>query len=169
MKTRKPYIIALPILALVSMPAAAGGKSYPGALCQSTFQNQTFERDQIGRMFNTSTALQNWICPIVRDNLTASTNGIQSAIVSVRDVTDAGSVGCQLFSAVAAGGIFDTGGGPFSTNFTDVNLAAQDLNVAPNGIDSVSNGYYYLRCNVPPVDSGQKSGIVSYRVFEKNL
>jgi hypothetical protein len=89
---------------LATSPAlAADGKDYPGALCQPRSSTYTFDRGAIGRVFNTSTSRQEWICPHVHD-----ISGDYVGQITVIDMHFDDPVTCTLYSRSRTGSYVDS-------------------------------------------------------------
>ncbi len=160
---RRTTLIGLALAALVSAHAGAApdGKSLPGAMCQPSNKDQVIFRNAQGRMYNSSSAQQTWICPVVRD--VNGVAGILDAMVVVEDrnagVGSSFDVHCTLSSRSADGVQIAS-----QAQETDGAPGVASLNYA--GLASVDDGYYYFVCSIPAQVGVNRSGIVSYRVRE---
>lgn len=156
------------MMALISGPAAADAKTFPGALCQPGNAESDIRRET-GGLFNNGGVFQVWTCPIVRDNTAKNPDGILSAFVTAVDQNpvSGGNFGfvnevfCTLNSMTKTGSPVENA--TASTSGSDP--IPKQLNFA--NIDAEADGYYYLSCNIPAKVNGNKSGILMYKVEEK--
>jgi hypothetical protein len=161
------------VASLFAIAAVAGGasaydrKNYPGAAClASGSTNASVARSgTTGRSFNQSTAELVFVCPAVKDFAS-----IQDGYVYVLDENSASgaNVDCWLrsgrpdsttvqSSSASTGALSPT----FTSNGTPTKLTF-------GSVGAVSEGFYFLRCNVPGTDAqtGEQSGIVTYQIGE---
>lgn len=158
-------IIGMSVLMLAAQPAVAlDAKTLPGAACQPRNQTDAFTKDSFGRFFNpSSTKTLAVVCPVVRDTMTAdSIRGITSTFVMVVDQNTSSGVTCALFSAQKQGGAIEAQ----AATSAGASTTPQQLNFFD--LQSVTDGYYYMNCTIPPAGSGGQSGIVSYKVEERS-
>jgi hypothetical protein len=142
---------------LATSPAlAADGKDYPGALCQPRLSTYTFDRATIGRVFNTSTSPQTWICPHVHD-----INGDYVGQITVIDMHLDADVTCTLYSRTRTGSFVDAA----EVKSAGTNPAPQPL--ITKQVKGEGNGYAFFNCTVPGMYDGEASGIVSYEVTDQ--
>ena len=168
MNTKQLMIgLGFSMMVAASVPAVAvDGKTLPGAACQPISNTQVFTRDNTGVLFNTSSAAQTVICPVVRDTIALDPiNGIITASVVVIDNNNAAGdpkVTCALESRNINGASVET----FVDNSVPgASPVPQILNDYAN-LTSSEAGYYYFRCSIPGVHETRRSGIVMYRVYE---
>jgi hypothetical protein len=182
---------AIGMFALTMLPALAAAddaKTLPGAACQPSRSQDAVLRggvaptsssffgqvNSLGGMFNTDELQsQIWICPIIRDSVTAPA-GIRNAQIYAIDQNSATKISCMLCSRNAFG---DQGKCTQlrGTGVTAPSSAAKEIPFS-EGIEATpGNGYYFFWCSVPPREaidfplfsdfptvSGGVSGIVSY-------
>lgn len=169
MKTTKLYSlfgVGFTLLAFNTVAMALEDENaYPGALCQPEFSTQAVFRNSTGRMFNTSSSPQNWICPIVKHVRVAEE--IEFARITVVDSNNGDSVDCTLHSGTSGGASFDSEG-PRSTGISQTGTVLLNFGLGNgNTINGPDGGYYYFRCTIPGTDPGS-SGIATYTVDEND-
>lgn len=153
--------IGLNGLAALSMPAAAiDGKTFPGSMCQPQNASQPLGRWDTGRTLNASTSNQWFDCPIVRDTMTAKSNGIVSAFAKVQDAHPSQNVVCEVWSQGNDGSDI----GFSSRSSTGFNSSFQTLSFG--SLASSDKGIYHLFCDIPATHANGPSGIGMYYVGE---
>jgi hypothetical protein len=161
-------LIALLMLTFTASADDIDRRTFPGASCQTSTNEEQIMRDSRGRMFNTSPAKkpQVWICPIARDAFTA--NSIESAVITVVDRNRADgdpNVSCTFHSNSRSGSpCGDKSDGPKHTDGAEV----KTLFFAEGAADfkTCANGYYYIQCSIPGTYNSLQSGVISYEVRE---
>lgn len=142
---------------------ATDGKTLPGSTCQPQNQNLPFRISSItGGIFNPSTITQRYVCPVLRDLMSADNDGIDDFIVKVRDRHATRPVRCILRS--------------MRSNGTQIAAAIRSSIGASNFIKTLNfpalarskNGYYLLSCTVPGRTALGQSGVVMYKVDEES-
>ncbi len=148
-------------------PAAANDKkNYPGAAClaSGTTNSNIARGASYGRAFNQATATTYFVCPAVKDY-----SSIAGGIAWVIDENPGSNqpVSCWLRS-----------GRPDSLTVytaTDATEAANGTFSSPTpvkltfgAVSAVSEGFYWLRCNVPGTHDGVQSGVVMYQIDEND-
>lgn len=162
--------VGFSMMAALSLPAQANdAKTLPGAACQPQSNDQAFSINNSGVLFNNSRNRQTVVCPVVRDTMAADASGIVSAQIYVIDNNNTRGdprVSCTLESRRHNANI------TLVENATDRSRdgASPDAQVLDDyvNIESSQDGYYYFRCSIPGTDGNRKSGIVMYRVNEKD-
>lgn len=164
--------LTLPILLGVSSHALAFGTqlpapyyeiatfddsaTYAGTMCLPA-QGNSVVNNTTGVLYNNSNQSQTWTCPIVRHVMKGNNiNGITTAVVKAIDSHPTQNITCTLKSLAFHGGLVE--------QQTD---NSGDGNVTFQGLKSVANGHYVLRCSVPGKFGSRKSGIRVYRINEK--
>ncbi len=118
----------------------------PGSICQPEIgaQQGFFDNTVTNGIQNISTVTRFVTCPLVRDNHN-NLNGTDNVLVVVnRDGVAAGNtpVICTLYSKTVSGGTLAANSAQF--------LGAGATTLALNVNASALNGYYALRCSLPP-------------------
>jgi hypothetical protein len=143
--------------ALCSAPAFAAQTTLPGFICHS---DETAERPTTGALLNSATAsgTTKFRCPVMRTEPVGAIPTVLTLYLHAKLNYNPAQFGCTLRSVTTSGGTYDSndvilpsGSGYWSTS---VSVALPQSATA-----SVS-----LRCNVPNIYSGDKAGILSYRV-----
>lgn len=171
MKTSPWYplcgVVALLLVCSVSVRAVEDDKTFPGAFCKSQFSTDSTQIIN-GRLFNRSNAVQVWTCPMVRA-VTGENVTVEFARITVVTRHAGEALACTLFSRTPGGADHATSGAISDRGFpnkppVDFTFGAGDANT----VSGVEGGYYYFECRIPGIDpeSGQASGIVSYRLTE---
>jgi hypothetical protein len=151
MKTNLLYLkIGIPLLLFnFSAMASEDTKRFPGSLCQARNSSDLVSYGDNGSPKNESSAVQTWICPIVRDDV-GDGDDPEYAEVSVTS-----GVSCLFWaSSKSAGSPSITSSSTVGPTLT---YALGDANIANNHTD----GYYHFVCTVPP--GGR---VYSYRIDE---
>lgn len=152
---------SLLVFAAAATPAAAQDKkNYPGAACLATgTTNSNIARGAIyGRAFNQASTTTFFVCPAVKDY-----SSIAGGFVWVIDQNPTAPVTCGLRS-----------GRPDSLTVYSDSLQATSsafssstpVKLTLGAVSAVSEGFYWLRCNVPGTYNGVQSGIVMYQINE---
>jgi len=162
--------LAMALGFMLSNPALADGKEYPGTMCEESNLghdnklrksegNIVFTAE--GEALNISTANFSRLitCPVVRD-AERHQGEILYAAVSVYKPSNKGVV-CSLVSRPYFGG---EGWVQHKEDLS--NNAGLRLIEFPVQADSFTSGSYNLFCWVPPAVAGQKSGIAHYGIVE---
>jgi len=140
-------------------PAQADdGKIFPGSMC-TRFSGGTANYTSSGRLLNSSAvSTMTVLCPIVRD--LASDPWITIEVVAI-DQHLIQNVTCRGYSYSRDGGLF----GVSALFSTAGNGNAGQVLSSGGGIWEADRGYYFAKCDIPPVGAAQ-SGIASYFVLE---
>ncbi|MBI4509435.1 MAG: hypothetical protein HY698_07340 [Deltaproteobacteria bacterium] len=139
---------------------ATDDKVYPGAGCVKEGTTGTPLVDDRGRIWNASLTEWLWVeCPIVRDD----TGGVvDDADLYAYDLHYSNNITCTLYGWNREG----SGVNGISTRSTSgSNSGGQALDFdALNWAGS--DWYNVIRCGIPPMYSGNRSGISSYKIAE---
>lgn len=146
----------LTLVASASVAEAQDKKIYSGTNCQKTGANGTLERSTWGRIFNTDAVNPlTVVCPIVRD---ISMSEWEEVHITVRNPTAMNLV-CTAEARHDDGLLFDD-----EPVFVTPDGSWEIVGIsAPNAVD---NGFYQLKCVLPPHGGGLAAGIASYAVVE---
>lgn len=170
---------------IVSAPASADMKTYPGAMClpgENVFTTNglgdivglAHTREETGEILNLWN-LQgiDLVCPYVRDSVN---DAIETAWIWVLDQNDGAdtdpqnNVSCTLNSITEEGELFASAG-PLVT--AGANNEPQMLEFGP--VDAADGGHYAIYCTVPrlvhlgPEEAPFPSGVLSYGIDEQGF
>ena len=141
-----------------STAQAEDGKVFPGGMCYR-LSGGTANYTSNGRLFNSSAvSTMTVLCPIVRDLTQDPWNTIE--VVAIDQHLNQ-NVTCRGFSNSRDGGLF---GQTAALSTAGNGNAGQVLDLG-GGIWEEARGYYFAKCDIPPVGAAQ-SGIASYIVVE---
>jgi hypothetical protein len=162
MKTFSNLLIVLFFLFLSSAIAQSpDAKYYSGSGCQTSRSTDLVLRESSGATFNDSATTQNWICPIIYDDENFSANKYLYVQVSAFDRSSVGNISCRLYA------MNFNGTTPYSTSVAGtVGFASGIQTIAFPTILTNGAAEYHIRCSVPGVQGGNRSGIFSYYVYE---
>lgn len=152
--------ILIPLGTSVSY-AMPDGKTLPGTTCQPRNGSQPFVNTVGGAVFNQSAAPQTFVCPIVRDRMSADNDGIDDFRMKVYDRHPNQNVSCTLRS------MRDNGSIRASSTRTTSNFAAGVKTLNFPALARSANGYYNVYCSLPRTHSNGSSGILMYKVDEE--
>ena len=156
-KTFINVIIGLLVSAMASVAIASDQKTYPGTICVEdgdTSPNIYYTVD--GRAENDEDADNVFICPLMRDEVSAS--AVADITVYINDQSSDEPVTCYLkrrglyYQEDISGARSTSGTGIKKLEFLDQSLQYE-------------NGYMYISCDMPDKDT-YRSGIVSIVVNE---
>jgi hypothetical protein len=161
-------ISALATLATVSISAlpmtpgpvlADDRKSYPASLCSSASNNLAYQQE--GHIENThASSAITVVCPLLRDTV-ADDLSIVAFRVWMLDRHPSQNVSCTIQSRQEDGDFVDSE----TKNSSGSSGNIQQHNFAVP-IDSEVSGVYLMSCSIPPVSSGNRSGVISYVIDE---
>jgi hypothetical protein len=161
MSVWKLGVIAV-FMAILSMSQAfaADEKIYPGEMCIRAWGGIPYL--DAASLFNAGTDMMHVDCPLVRDN---TTGGFSSGYVKIVDLNPGTDVKCSLQIAYRGGdGVMYWYAVQATGQQYAVSFGPQNLSVG--GFSFTSQTHYFYSCNIPPVSSYGRSGIVSYHLNE---
>lgn len=138
---------------------AGDRQSYPGAYCNTNTPSDV--RVAIdGRVENAVAGGREIICPILRDNV-ASAASPNIARIYLYDNTPTANIACDLSSRSPGGAQTDIESVTSSGSSGAVTEFAftMPINVSPGG-------YYFIKCLLPGVAAGKRSGVSHYLLDE---
>ena len=158
----KLAVLTLSILSLAATTFAVDAKIYPGSMAVRWTSSDPVPHLNASALFNpSSTKTLRVDLPVIHDIIAKS---IKSGWVKVVDRHYSHNIRCNLMSVYRSGGGFYGWTGP-NRYSSGSGTGPQTLNFPGLGSNSVA--HYYVSCSIPRTYSGNRSGIVSYRVDEK--
>jgi len=165
--------IAASLLAVAAIAGAASAydrKNYPGILCNAsgTTNSNMARSASTGRAFNQATTMLPFGCPAVKDYAS-----IEDGFVYVIDNDNAGGgandsdLQCWLrVGRPDTTSVLNSTAttGDFSDTWTTATGASDQLEFGSRAAQS--DGFYFLRCNVPGATTRGQSGVVMYQIGE---
>lgn len=143
----------------VSQAHAVDGKIYTGSSCVrwSGTTSPIYNFSAIGN------PADSWLyvdCPVIHDSINASIN---SGWVKVIDQNYTYNARCNLNSIYRNGGSW---WGWWTPNQSSAGSSSSPQTLSFGGIGSNSISHYYYSCRIPPIYSGNRSYLISYKVDE---
>ena len=157
------FATAIGLLFTIQTATAGDAKLYSPSGC--SYDTSAFLISSNGTLENNSNSQQTVICPITRD-YTLSHNDILGGgktWISVKDQYDPLNVVCWLMRSYPSGPYYHYRWSAIGTSGTSSYWQKKSFDSIT---DNNAGANYFLKCVVPPINNGKRSGIGSYRIEE---